>query len=583
VKPAMEKAKKTHNQPNVWGNQPMRKVVGYLSTSKANGARDVVWCQAQALLASVITTLEDKPLKALKTAENVAKIVKMVAQWSPMQKVLKVILKIIKWIKDQVKKWIKALKKVQKSKVFKKTVGTMCKLGTKFQDTLGKIRTVCFMNDVMSDACKRQSYMNNIGNDLKNMANERKNREIAAAKKKCDAGGFGSKAKKLKSSIDKGKSMLEKLAKAVKFAKAARDKVQPIVDKLNKRHSICYLKLPSCSGGGCRSCGWRGCRCSLPRCHMKCHKRWSGSVMDIIKVITGTIGRLMGFVTRPINGIINRITDFIARQITSALERFVPKVEELVPPIKEIKSGLDRLIARLPDPMGPFAGFKAQFEKMTKRDNTKGSCAAPAPGKVSKPPQWTKKYAHNECGGHEKYQGRRTLADCKKRCERDSGCKYIDFANVWSKCYGHPRSSSSRCKCYLTGYNGRCPKSGGNYEAWQKPSSGSSGCKGKVQTFQHGGFNGKRVLFGKGNYDYGRMTRMGQRNDDMSSLKVPSGCKVIAYQHGSFNGKAVTFGPGNYDYGRMTRMGQRNDDMSSLKVTNALIEMSSFQVVDHFE
>ena len=76
---------------------------------------------------------------------------------------------------------------------------------------------------------------------------------------------------------------------------------------------------------------------------------------------------------------------------------------------------------------------------------------------------------------------------------------------------------------------------------------------------------------------------MGQRNDDMSSLKVPSGCKVIAYQHGSFNGKAVTFGPGNYDYGRMTRMGQRNDDMSSLKVTNALIEMSSFQVVDHFE
>merc|ERR1711865_1325694 len=118
-----------------------------------------------------------------------------------------------------------------------------------------------------------------------------------------------------------------------------------------------------------------------------------------------------------------------------------------------------------------------------------------------------------------------------------------------------------------------------------------AGCKGKVQTFQHGGFNGKRVLFGKGNYDYGRMTRMGQRNDDMSSLKVPSGCKVIAYQHGSFDGKAVTFGPGNYDIHRMRRMGQEkrgkrydmNDDVSSLKVTNALIEMSSFRVVDHFE
>ena len=123
----------------------------------------------------------------------------------------------------------------------------------------------------------------------------------------------------------------------------------------------------------------------------------------------------------------------------------------------------------------------------------------------------------------------------------------------------------------------------GGVGSWEKFTFEVLGCKGKVQTFQHGGFNGKRVLFGKGNYDYGRMTRMGQRNDDMSSLKVPSGCKVIAYQHGSFNGKAVTFGPGNYDHGRMTRMGQRNDDMSSLKVTNALIEMSSFQVVDHFE
>ena len=369
VKPAMEEAMTTHNQPSVWGNQPMRKVVGYLSTSTADEARDVVWCQAEALLESVITTLEDKPLKALKTAENVAKIVKMVAQWSPMQKVLEVIRKIIKWVKDQVEKWIEALKKVQESTVFKRTVGTMCTLGTRFQNTLGKIRTVCFMNDIMSDECKRKSFINNI--DLKNMANERKNREIAAAKEKCDEGGFGQKVNKLKDSIDKGKSMLEKLAKAVRFAKAARDKVQPIVDKLNKRHSICYIKLPSCCCGSFPSCGWRGCRGGrLPRCHLRCHRRWSGSVMDIIKVITGTIGRLMGFVTRPVNGIINRITDFIARQITNALERFIPKVEELVPPMNVWMNRMDHLISRLPDPMAPFKPITKMFKKMTKKDNT---------------------------------------------------------------------------------------------------------------------------------------------------------------------------------------------------------------------
>ena len=67
------------------------------------------------------------------------------------------------------------------------------------------------------------------------------------------------------------------------------------------------------------------------------------------------------------------------------------------------------------------------------------------------------------------------------------------------------------------------------------------------------------------------MRAKGQKNDDMSSLKVPSGCKVITYEKQRFNGKAVTFGPGNYDYGQMTKKGQKNDDMSSLKVVDDLV------------
>ena len=37
----------------------------------------------------------------------------------------------------------------------------------------------------------------------------------------------------------------------------------------------------------------------------------------------------------------------------------------------------------------------------------------------------------------------------------------------------------------------------------------SSGCKGKVQTFQHGDFSGTSALFGKGNYDIGQMRAKG--------------------------------------------------------------------------
>ena len=318
VRPAMEKAMKTHNQPNMWGNQPMRKIVSYISKGKADGARDVIWCQTKALLASVISALEDKPLKALRTASNVANLVKMVVQWNPMQKVLTVIKKIIKWLTDKVKWWIRKLKQVQNSWAFKTVVGKMCTLGTKFQDTLGKIRTVCYMNEAMGDACKRNMYASNIGNDLKNMGAAKMKKVRADAGK----GNLGSKAKSLEQKVKAGEGLLKKLAKAIKFAKAARDKVQPIVDKLNKRHSVCYIKLPSCCCGSFPSCGWRGCRGGrLPSCHMRCTANWSGSVMDIIKVVFGVIGRLFSWLLSPFAGVINSITTFIGNQITSVRQQ----------------------------------------------------------------------------------------------------------------------------------------------------------------------------------------------------------------------------------------------------------------------
>ena len=93
-----------------------------------------------------------------------------------------------------------------------------------------------------------------------------------------------------------------------------------------------------------------------------------------------------------------------------------------------------------------------------------------------------------------------------------------------------------------------------------------SQCNGEVSLYEHSGFNGKEVKFGKGNYNIGAMTQKGQKNDDVTSLKVPNGCRAILYQHGSFDGYGIEFGPGNYNHGAMTQRGVRNDDVSSLKV-----------------
>ena len=102
-----------------------------------------------------------------------------------------------------------------------------------------------------------------------------------------------------------------------------------------------------------------------------------------------------------------------------------------------------------------------------------------------------------------------------------------------------------------------------------KKATAPSQCTGKVSLYQHGRFNGKEVKFGKGNYNHGAMTNKGQPNDDVSSLKVPKGCRAILYQHGRFNGDAVEFGPGDYDVHAMKKKGIKNDDVSSLKVKAA--------------
>jgi len=88
---------------------------------------------------------------------------------------------------------------------------------------------------------------------------------------------------------------------------------------------------------------------------------------------------------------------------------------------------------------------------------------------------------------------------------------------------------------------------------------GSDVCR--VTLFQHDHFRGAMKTYGPGTY--GGIWR----NDDVSSIKVDGdGCKAVAYEHGNFNGWKVTIPKGHYTLSQLSRMGFRNDAMSSLRI-----------------
>ena len=108
-----------------------------------------------------------------------------------------------------------------------------------------------------------------------------------------------------------------------------------------------------------------------------------------------------------------------------------------------------------------------------------------------------------------------------------------------------------------------------------------SGCTGKADMYQHnydlyqhGNGGGWKASFEKGNYNHGQMTGKGMRNDDMSSMVVPAGCRVTIYEHGSFDGWKIIFGPGTWKHADLLREGKKqgvndfNNQASSLKVEN---------------
>lgn len=60
----------------------------------------------------------------------------------------------------------------------------------------------------------------------------------------------------------------------------------------------------------------------------------------------------------------------------------------------------------------------------------------------------------------------------------------------------------------------------------------------RVTVYQHCGYKGYRVSLSVGSYTTSQLRRLGVRNDDLSSIRVPRGLKVTLYRHDNFEGRS---------------------------------------------
>ena len=60
----------------------------------------------------------------------------------------------------------------------------------------------------------------------------------------------------------------------------------------------------------------------------------------------------------------------------------------------------------------------------------------------------------------------------------------------------------------------------------------------EVRFFEHCNLDGYRILLNEGSYNLSRLQSLGIRNDDISSMFVPRGLRVVFYEHSDFSGEA---------------------------------------------
>ena len=86
----------------------------------------------------------------------------------------------------------------------------------------------------------------------------------------------------------------------------------------------------------------------------------------------------------------------------------------------------------------------------------------------------------------------------------------------------------------------------------------------EVEFYEHCHYNGYRIHLNEGSYNLSQLQSLGIRNDDISSLYVPSGVRLVVYEHGNFNGQSITISdPAGIDCLVQNRF---NDNISSLRI-----------------
>ena len=92
-----------------------------------------------------------------------------------------------------------------------------------------------------------------------------------------------------------------------------------------------------------------------------------------------------------------------------------------------------------------------------------------------------------------------------------------------------------------------------------------------VTLFQHNNYQGYSVKLPEGNFTLEDLQRRGMRNDDISSLKVPSGYRVTLYENDNFDTPLYFFGilvGGGWELTvtTSTNLPHNNDETSSVRV-----------------
>jgi hypothetical protein len=61
----------------------------------------------------------------------------------------------------------------------------------------------------------------------------------------------------------------------------------------------------------------------------------------------------------------------------------------------------------------------------------------------------------------------------------------------------------------------------------------------KATVYQHCNYAGYNIRLAPGKYNLNALNRLGMKNDDLSSVKVPSGYELIGYEHINFGGRKI--------------------------------------------